>query len=84
GTAEAVSPGVNGFLTPPGDPDTLAGLVLQVLHNPALARKMGTAGLARVEEFSDRRMVALIDDLYRTLLARKGILLPTPPANSDM
>lgn len=76
GTAEAVTQGVNGFLTPPGDPQILAGMVLQLLQNPALAQQMGAAGRARVDEFSDTRMVAQIDALYRELLAAKGIHVP--------
>ncbi len=73
GTAEAVEQGVNGILTPPGEPKMLAGMVLQLLQNPALAQQMGAAGLARVAAFSDTRMVAQIDALYRELLAAKGV-----------
>ncbi len=73
GTAEAVTQGVTGFLTPPGDPEILAGMLLQLLQNPALAQRMGAAGRARADEFSDTRMVAQIDALYRELLAQKGI-----------
>jgi glycosyltransferase involved in cell wall biosynthesis len=72
GSAEAVESGVTGFLTPPGDPGTLAGMVMQLLHNPGLAQRMGSTGKARVEEFSDRRMIAQIDALYRDLLVREG------------
>ncbi len=82
GSAEVVTPGVNGFLTPPGAPDALAGMVLQLLHNPELARALGAAGRARVDEFSDRRMVAQIDALYRELLAAKGLATP-PPRRPD-
>ncbi len=73
GTAEAVQQGVNGILTPPGEPMALAGMLLQLLQNPTLAKQMGEAGRARVDEFSDKRMVAQIDALYRALLAAKGI-----------
>lgn len=75
GTAEAVTEGVNGFLTPPGDPDALAERLLRLLDAPALAQRMGAEGRARVDEFGDRRMIEQIDALYRTLLARKGIEL---------
>ena len=73
GTAEAVSQGVNGILTPPGEPQALAGMLLQLLQNPALAQQMGAEGRTRVDEFSDTRMVAQIDALYRDLLTAKGI-----------
>lgn len=78
GTAEAVSDGLNGFLTPPGDPVALAQRLLDLLANPALARRLGQAGRERAAEFGDRRMVAQIDALYRELLAAKN--LPLPPA----
>jgi len=85
GTAEAVTPGANGFLTPPGDPDTLADMVLQLLQNPDMAERMGKEGKARVDEFSDRRMVAKIDSHYRSLLENKGFSLPSanPPSQSS-
>jgi glycosyltransferase involved in cell wall biosynthesis len=73
GTAEAVAQGINGILTPPGEPKVLAGMLLQLLQNPALAQQMGAAGRARVDEFSDTRMVAQIDALYRALLREKGV-----------
>jgi len=69
GTAEVVEQGVTGFLTPPGEPDALAGMVLQLLRDPTLAQLMGEAGKARAETFSDKTMIAEIDALYRELLS---------------
>lgn len=73
GTAEAVEDGVNGYLTSPGEPLQLAERIVRLLDDPELAQRMGAEGLARVDMFSDRRMIDEIDALYRTLLARKGI-----------
>lgn len=71
GSCEAIDEGVNGLLTPPGDPHALAQGVIRLLGDPALARRMGEAGRARAAEFDVRVMVAQIDGLYRALLAKK-------------
>lgn len=54
---------VTGLVVPPADAKALATAILRLIENPALARKFGEAGKARVEtEFSEARM---IDDYYR-------------------
>jgi glycosyltransferase involved in cell wall biosynthesis len=68
GNAEAVTDGVNGFLTPPGNPQAFAEALLDLLADPELAARMGQAGLHRVEEFSARKMVSDIEALYQALL----------------
>ena len=44
GNAEIVADGVNGLVVPPGDPEALAGAILQLLEDPARASAMGRAG----------------------------------------
>lgn len=73
GSAEAIETGVNGFLVPPGEPTQLAERLCDLLEQPALAQQMGSAGYARVEEFSDRGMVKAIAALYAELLKTKGV-----------
>jgi glycosyltransferase involved in cell wall biosynthesis len=73
GSAEAVEEGVNGFLTPPGDPAALADKVLALIRNPDLAHGLGEAGRARVAEFDVQTMVTKIADLYQDLLLQKKI-----------
>jgi glycosyltransferase involved in cell wall biosynthesis len=68
GNAEAVTDGVNGFLTPPGDPQAMAAAWLRLLDDPSLARRMGKAGQVRAEEFGARKMVRDIAVLYEALL----------------
>jgi glycosyltransferase involved in cell wall biosynthesis len=68
GNAEAVTDGVNGFLTSPGNPQAFAEALLELLAAPELAARMGQAGLERVEEFSARQMVSDIEALYQALL----------------
>jgi len=69
GNAEAVTNGVNGFLTPPGDPQAMAVALLRLLQDPTLAGRMGEAGRARTDEFGARKMVCDIAALYDALLA---------------
>jgi glycosyltransferase involved in cell wall biosynthesis len=73
GNAEAVEDGVNGLLTPPGDPQAMADALLRLLDDPALVRRMGAAGRARVEEFGARKMVEDIAALYETLLTERNL-----------
>lgn len=73
GSAEAIETGVNGFLVPPGEPTQLAERLCDLLEQPALAQQMGSAGYARVEEFSVRGMVKAIAALYAELLKTKGV-----------
>jgi glycosyltransferase involved in cell wall biosynthesis len=72
GNAEAVTDGVNGLLTPPGDPAALTGALVKLLDDPDRAHQMGQAGLAMVEAFSARKMVDDIEALYEDLLAQRS------------
>ncbi len=74
GSAEAIEEGVTGFLVPPGEPTLLAQRLCQLIEQPQLAKQMGAAGYARVQEFSDRGMVDAIANLYTKLLAAKRIV----------
>lgn len=73
GTPEAVTEGVSGFLVAPGDVAALAARMDELVTTPARARAMGQAGLARVDEFSARRMVEQLAVLYSRLAETKGL-----------
>ncbi len=61
GVPELVEDGVSGFLTPPGDLDTLTDRLERLLADPALRARMGEAGRAKVEaEFDIDREAAWI------------------------
>ncbi|HWZ60409.1 MAG TPA: glycosyltransferase [Gemmatimonadaceae bacterium] len=65
GIPEAVTDGVDGLLTPPGDVAALAAAVRRVLGDAALRRALGDAARARVaREFSMERMTAEYEALY--------------------
>lgn len=64
GPAEILVDGTTGFLVPPGRPDAIADRVLTLLRDPALRRRMGEAGRARVlERFTVGRFAARITEL---------------------
>ena len=74
GNPELVRDGVTGTLVPARDPDRLGGAIERLLRDPALRRRMGEAGRARVErEHSLERMVADYDALYRGEMTRAGL-----------
>ena len=50
GVSEAVSDGVNGRLVPPGDPESLAKAMVELLSDPNKAREMGENSRALAEE----------------------------------
>ena len=59
GPSEIIAEGETGFLVDAGDDAALAQRALQLLHDPALRRRMGAAGRARVEKnYSAEAMAA--------------------------
>lgn len=75
GNAEAVTDGINGFLTPPGDPHAMAAALLRLLERPALSKRMGQAGQVRAVEFDAHKMVSDIAALYETLLRERSLVI---------
>jgi sugar transferase (PEP-CTERM/EpsH1 system associated) len=74
GTPELVIAGQTGRLVPPGDPDTLAGVIKVLLENPEERSSMGLAGRDRVQlHFSTKQMVQKTEQLYDELLNEKSI-----------
>jgi glycosyltransferase involved in cell wall biosynthesis len=65
GTRELIVDGETGFLVAPSDPEALAERIGQLLDNPAVARRMGEAGKARLRrDFSISRMIDETIRLY--------------------
>lgn len=70
GIPECVDEGRTGILVSAGNAGELARALTTVLSDPALARSMGAAGRARVEqEFSLARMVDRTCEVYARVLA---------------
>ena len=73
GIRYTVADGVTGFLVPPRDPAALAARLDQLRRDPALARRMGEAGLARARaEFTWRG----VGDSLAQIYARAAHLVP--------
>lgn len=71
GAREVCVDGQTGFLVRAGDAGGLADAVIRLLRDANLAARMGAQGRQLVrEQFSERRMVQQLDELYRRLAGR--------------
>jgi glycosyltransferase involved in cell wall biosynthesis len=72
GTTEVVDDGQTGILVPVGDTRLLARAIRDIVRDPALAQRMGSAGRSRVEAiFRADTMVAQFAELYENLAQAK-------------
>jgi glycosyltransferase involved in cell wall biosynthesis len=68
GIPDVISDGVEGFLFEPGDVDTLAARLAQLLQDDALAQRMGAAGRRKVETtFSCQAVLPRVEKMYQEL-----------------
>lgn len=75
GIREAVGPEGLPWLAPPGDPDTLAKLVLRLASSPKLRAELGRDNRARVEkEFSPALMCQKMTAIIEGAIHNKGRL----------
>jgi glycosyltransferase involved in cell wall biosynthesis len=73
GCRELITSGETGFLLPPGDPDAVAGAVMNVLGSPQAAARLAAAARARIEaEFTVEAMVRKTTAVYTGALDAKG------------
>jgi glycosyltransferase involved in cell wall biosynthesis len=71
GTRTVVDDGETGFVVAVGDIGALADRVIRLRDDPALRRRLGQTGAARMRErFSTERMVRDVDALYAKILGR--------------
>lgn len=74
GTTELVVDGLTGSLVPMRHPPSLARAIRDIVRDPALARRMGEAGRARVEaEFRASTMIDRFAHLYEDISRTKGL-----------
>jgi glycosyltransferase involved in cell wall biosynthesis len=77
GCKDAIANGITGLLVPPGDLDALADALQQVLTDPALARRLGRVGRARMlRDFRPETIWRALADEYGRLLKELGQPLP--------
>jgi glycosyltransferase involved in cell wall biosynthesis len=73
GCVEVVTDGLTGFLVDQDDDQTLAGRLIQLLHDPELAADMGRQGLARVEAvYSLEKNLDGLVELFTAQLEHRG------------
>jgi glycosyltransferase involved in cell wall biosynthesis len=82
GTAELITPGRNGILTPPRDATALAQAILDLLNDPERRRRFRALAPEAVRGYRVEAMVALFDEAYRSLYAQRSAsaLAPALPA----
>lgn len=73
GVAETITPGREGLLVPPGDPDALAEAILDLAADPDRRAAMADAAAQAAERFDIRRAVRRLEATYRTLVARAAV-----------
>jgi glycosyltransferase involved in cell wall biosynthesis len=71
GSAEVLEPGVTGVVVPDGDVEAFAGAALELLADPARARRLGAAGSERVAAWSWGRTAAGVEEVYRRVLRER-------------
>ena len=80
GNIEAIEDGVTGRLVPLGDPEAMAGAVIQLERDPDLRARIVAAARSGLEErYGTARHVRLISALYEDLVPahrRRGDLRP--------
>lgn len=73
GCREVVLHGQNGLLVPPRDAAALAGALRELIQNAVLRQSMGRRSRTlAVESFSQRYVIELTLDLYRTVVEQTG------------
>jgi glycosyltransferase involved in cell wall biosynthesis len=65
GTPEVVIEGETGLLVPPADPPALAQAVNRLLDDRQLAARLGRAGRARADAFSEAALLDRVGEVYR-------------------
>src|SRR5262245_48170128 len=71
GAREVVIEGETGYLVQPGDDETMAARITELLRNPERACSMGRRGRqVVVQKFSPAAQLAQTEQLYDRLLAR--------------
>lgn len=84
GVADVVQDGEHGYLVAPGDVEAAADALARLAEDPGLRARMGAAGRAWVlPRYAVGRLADDVDELYRSLLAEKGLPLPSSPLTAS-
>jgi D-inositol-3-phosphate glycosyltransferase len=72
GLPEAVDDGVTGVVVSSREPEEWAGAITEILSNPELERRLGTAARERADRFDWARSGERLLDVYAELLRGGG------------
>ncbi len=82
---ETLEDGRTALLCTPGDADALAAKILDLLRDPARARRLGeSARMEAQDRFAIDRIAACYEDLYREILAERGDRGSSPAGRSHV
>jgi glycosyltransferase involved in cell wall biosynthesis len=74
GCRQVVEDGANGLLVPRADAGALAAAIARLGRDEHLRARMGRAGVEKARRsFDERTVVGLVNDTYRSVIARKGV-----------
>jgi glycosyltransferase involved in cell wall biosynthesis len=71
GCAELVEDGINGLLSDPGEPASVAHNIIKILKNSAIRKKISENGLRFTINFEIERTTVFQENVYEKLLADK-------------
>lgn len=81
GMREAVTDGVEGFVVPVRDPESMAEALGRLINDPGLRRRMGEAARQRIlREFTLERQIDQWMELFESVLAEKAGRIAEAPA----
>jgi glycosyltransferase involved in cell wall biosynthesis len=73
GITEVIADGTNGRLVPPGDPQALAGAILELYRRPERRRRMGQAARQTVRrDHSQAAMLRRLEGIYLSIMEKKS------------
>ena len=67
GPKDIITDGVDGFLVPPKDEETLAERICRLIEDETLRCRLGGAALERSKDFGIERVLKMWTDLFTTL-----------------
>ncbi|MEG3224060.1 MAG: glycosyl transferase family 1 [Methanobacteriales archaeon Met13] len=68
GIPDIVVDGENGLTVPPGDVNKLGAALLYLIENQAERRKMGQAGMRKVQDYSWEKIAGKVEAIYHELV----------------
>lgn len=70
GVRDTIERNVDGFLVRPGDIQTFADRLIQLIEDPALCRKMGAAGRKSIQRYDVPRVMREYEKLFDVAMAK--------------